>query len=633
MRHRSAFCATLLRTAIPLLGTKRALASQTRYTQVVTRPVVLLALLFAAGMARAGELRATLVVNEDASGKTQALAGAPRRLPFVWHDSDDGKVAEIKTADGALSVELRRKETVLTVEAAWHKKAWVHLVALELELDGDAAQVVGRDLEPVLASTAYLERFDPKWVQISRGGRPETSVVVDDSVDGLLVKLLPQKRVLLRVELDAAEARPFMHDARCTTNWRAPNRHLGLPLRLRVADEKVSARVQILDGASVPLVKAHYPDGRRAALVVTDHADQSSARTLATLAEGLLRHHLPITKALFAHGYGARRPQLEDPAVGKLADEMAAGGSEIVPHSATPKPDLRSVTSAALDLFERWKTRTWIDHQPETNCEAFGDQGFHVGGKFGIADLLAAHQYQYVWAEDDAPAGELNLLLPKRLDKRAPTVWPTGRLDLGGPEGLWMFRTVWAFLEAKRFLALYAPAKLDQLEKERGLHIAHTYLETYHPKSTIFGRRNLLVPDGPKLHAGGPGGVKLDPRFDALLGALAMRQERGTLWVPTLGVLADRLRATADVTVTLLPDGSAVLHATQPVAGATFVVGKPGAGVLLDGKAPRGLRTEGDQTVFWDDLPAGDTTVRVTSAPGAETQLPLSMGAAKSAQN
>ena len=155
---------------------------------------------------------------------------------------------------------------------------------------------------------------------------------------------------------------------------------------------------------------------------------------------------------------------------GTLADYVA--GSEIVPHSATPKRDERPVTMAALDTFARWHARTWIDHQPETNCEAFGDQGFRSTGKFAIADLLAAHGYEYVWAEVDLEAGPLNLLRADHLAQRAPTIWPIGRLDVGGPSGLWMFRSQWAFLEAKHFYNMYAPAALDSRGREADRHDA-----------------------------------------------------------------------------------------------------------------------------------------------------------------
>ncbi len=101
----------------------------------------------------------------------------------------------------------------------------------------------------------------------------------------------------------------------------------------------------------MPLVKSAWPDGRRAALVFTDHADQTTLRTLTALAHGFAAHHLAFTKALFAKG--SDRPQLDDPRMMELADEMAKSGSEIVPHSATPKPDDRIVTGEALDRFAR----------------------------------------------------------------------------------------------------------------------------------------------------------------------------------------------------------------------------------------------------------------------------------------
>jgi hypothetical protein len=567
----------------------------------------------------AAEPRPTLVVTEDASGSSPVRLESPVRLPLTWKTDDAASVAQASTPDGALEVTLTKTQPegdagqLLTVEARWLKKAWVRQISVELVLDGDHATVVGRDLSPAVPAptgkVTWLERFDPKWITIKHGPIAIGSLLVDDTVDAVALRPTA-KGVEVRLDLDSADARPFLHDARCTTNWRAPNQHLGTPTRLRVPDEKVTARVHLYPAGATPLVKARFPDGRRAALSWTDHADQTSARTLEALVHAFLAHHLAITKALFWHG--TDRPQLEDPKVVKLADELAQAGSEVVPHSATPKPDPRNVTSQALDRFERWHTRTWIDHQPETNCEAFGDQGFHVGGKFGIADLLAAHGYQYVWAEDDAPPDDLNLLQPRHLDRRAPTVWPLGRLDLGGPDSLWMFRTVWSFLEATRFYRLYGPDRLDRLEKERGLHVAHTYLETYHPRRTTFGLRNLLVPAEPKGTPGGPGAVKLDPRFDSLLAALEERQTRGTLWVPTLGELGDRLRSVAEVTIDLAVDGSAVVHAQKALAGATFVVAHPDVTVEIGGHPPKGSRIEEGQTTFWDDLPAGDTTITLT---------------------
>jgi hypothetical protein len=320
-----------------------------------------------------------------------------------------------------------------------------------------------------------------------------------------------------------------------------------------------------------------------------------------------LGHQLRITKSLFAHG--SVPPQLDDPRVVALADQLYAGGSEIVPHSATPQRDDRQTMTDAFDLFARWHARTFIDHQPETNCEAFGNQGFRSTGKYAIADLLQIHGYQYIWAEIDEDPGPLNLLHPARLAVRAPTVWPLGRLDETGPTQLWMFRSQWAFVSAPGFYAMYSPAALDRLERERGIHIAHTYLETYHPPRTKFGLRNLLVPINPRDRAGGTGAVMLAPVFEQLLASLQARQQRGSLWVPTLAMLADRLRAMADVTLTLIDDKQILVHADVPVSGATFVVQMPHAEVRVADAPPNGLRNEGNATVFWVDLAAGDTLI------------------------
>lgn len=619
-------------------GGKWARAAAPRYAELVRSLCTLLALLWPLAASAAPiepelavhdgrafvvrgddrmELGAQLVFDQRA---TATAGGAPRSQPIRWRDD---ATALLTTPDGALDVALKLERTEigtvqLVADGQWRRPTWVHLVAIELTLPADGVSLLGRDLYPLAAPpVAVLDRFDPKWIAVRRAAGGYT-LVVDDDVDGVTLRPGAGK-VVVRIELESTEARPFVHDASCRSQWREPNRHLPLTARLRTLGEPVHARMQIVPGAPPMFAKAKFPDGRRAALVFTDHADQSSARTLAALAHGrsdqpsssmgLLAHHLVITKSLFAHG--SDRPQLEDPRVVALADELHAAGSEIVPHSATPRRDERPVTVAALDTFERWQARTWIDHQPETNCEAFGDQGWRTSGRYAIADLLVAHGYQYVWAEVDLDPGPLNLMRPDHLAQHAPTIWPIGRLDLGGPATLWMFRSQWAFLSARHFYNMYSPAALDRLERERGLHIAHTYLETYHPSRTKFGLKNLMVPVDPHDRPGGDGPVALAPEFDRLLASLAARQERGTLWVPTLATLADRLRAVGDVRVTVGADHRILVQSPAPLPGATFVVARPDAPVRVNGEPPRGVRSDRGETVFWTDLPAGDSVITV----------------------
>ena len=473
------------------------------------------------------EVDAQLVYDHRVSA---TASGAPRLQPVKWKSD---ATATLTTADGAFDGVLKLERTevgtvALTFDGVWRRPTWVHVVALDVVLPADSVTLFGRDLEPVAAPPlAVLERFDPKWLSVKRGDGRYT-LVVDDDVDAVTVKT-GGGRVSLRIELETTEARPFTHDAACRSQWREPNSHVPVAARLRTVDEHVHARMQWIPDAAPMVAKAKFPDGRRAALVITDHADQTTARTFAALVHGLLKHQLHITKSLFAHG--TDRPQLESPEVVKLADQLYVAGSEIVPHSATPKRDERPVTASAMETFARWHARTWIDHQPETNCEAFGDQGFRSTGKFAIADLLAAHGYDYIWAEVDLEPGPLNLLRADRLGQRAPTLWPIGRLDIGGPSGLWMFRSQWAFLEAKHFYSMYSPAALDRLERERGLNIAHTYLETYHPPHTKFGMKNLIVPVDAHEQAGrqrrGQAGARVRPATGVAAGAAGARDAVG----------------------------------------------------------------------------------------------------------
>jgi hypothetical protein len=549
----------------------------------------------------AGAAKADLLREAGLRGPPVLLVEDERehRTPLVLSPCKEGDCVEASTDALVAHVRLERSDvgSILETEVEWKKMHAVHRVALWLVFDAAPIQVLGRDLKQHSVKRAYLGRFDPKWVTIGKH-----TLISDDDVDELAVEATPGGTVVT-LELDSARARPFLHDVRCTQRWKDPNRHVSIPSRLHVAGEKVAARLQLIPQPLTPLARSFWPDGRRSALVFTDHADQTTLRTLTVLAHAFIQHHLVLTKALFWKGTDRR--QLDDPRMVELADEMSQKGNEIVPHSATPRPDDRHVTEEALEQFTRWTAKTWIDHQPETNCEAFGDLGYQAGGKFGIADLLAAHQYQYVWAEGDAAPGDLNLLMPAHLEQRAPTVWPLGRVTSDGPSTLWMFRTMWAFLTAESFYAMYSPAALDKLERERGLHLAHTYLDTYHRPRTRFGMRNVLVPAEKGGVPGGPGEVKLDPRMEKLLADLEQRQARGTLWVATLAQLADRMRLVSAVTLTVRGEGSFVLHAPEPVHGASFVLMKP-AKVLVDGKP---AKVEGDGFVV--DLPAGDTTVEL----------------------
>ena len=519
------------------------------------------------------------------------------RTEVAW-SCDATQICTATALVGVVRLSLKVVGEEISVDAAFEADGWVGRVAVELAFPG-AARVVGRDLRPGSA-LAELGRFDPKWISVAG-----LSVVVDDGVDGVRVAKMGANSTVTVALVDVAE-RPFRHDTRCTTRWRDRNPRISVATRFYVRGERLSASVQLLPATVAPLVQSRWPDGRAAALVISDHADQSTAPTFTALVEALESRQLVLTKALFAIG-GKARPQLERPDVLALADRLAALGGEIVPHSATPSPDQAATTEDALTLFDRWRPRSYIDHQPETNCEAFNNEGWRMGGRWDLAARLARHGYQYVWAEGDDPPGALDML---SRPSGAAWLYPLGRLEVGGPE-LWMWRSMWGFLDAGGFYAMYAPAKLDALEDARGLHVAHTYLETYHPAGTRFGQRNLFVPVG-KGRPGRPGPVRLAPRFAGLLDELAARQERGTLWVTTVAALGERVRSSLGVRLRPRAGGWAV-KSPVTVSGATFVLAGAAPHLTVDNKPPKGLRIEAVgtawQTVFWVDLPAGEVQV------------------------
>ena len=674
------------------------------------------------GQPGGGELIVTLRARLAADLGPLPPTGLPstKLYPFSsWRSDDDDLVSEVTAVPTRIQLTLRlHREDAgkysLHLTAKPNAPTWIGLLALEAEVAGTRVVLGGRDLRPrTLDRTAALGGLDPKWVMLqppgsappprgrrkaARAGRAPReeaqpiaasptaaaagawTFLLDDGADGLKVLRDTGGRVILQADLLSTEARPFSHFTDCTDNWRAPNQRVSLPARLVQPDEPLGAHLMLYAGSVTPLFKARYPEGRSAAFVITDHADQTAAQTLRALSGGtsdgdssrwgkggLLGAGIRITKALWlssgepappplfsasasAVGHphvvsaasaqnpamspsghppapgphfsrslqsfrdrygrpqvdstGGGRPQLDDPEVVDLVGRLVQQGFEISPHSATPLRDERDRTEQALDFFSKFKARTWIDHQPYTNCEALINRGYR-SGPFGIVDLLVKHGYSYAWSGIDVQPGTLNLLSPRRLDRYVPVLWPAGRLAEGTPPGPWLFSTMMTYIDSSKFFALYKKKSLDQLERERGLHIAHTYLEAFHPPTSMFVKRNLMAPG---KHTGE---VVPSKPLEQLFQALAQRVERGTLWIPTLAELGDHVRGMAQVTVRLESDGAATLRASQALTAATFVVPLPKLQVLADGQPLKGVRHAGGETSFWLDLPAGKP-VRVT---------------------
>lgn len=584
-------------------------------------------------------------------------------LPLAaWKADGEDFVAEPAVQPAGLWATVRAHpqkdgSVFLTTEVSVKTPLAARLISLEFEADSGAPEIGGRDLRSRRAGKkTALSGLDPKWVVLRPGQKPWT-VLADDDVDGLKLQVA-QKTLVVQADLLNSETRPFVFFQKCTEHWREPNRKTSLATRELKPGETLSGHLTLYPGAAVPLLKARFPEGRRAALVVTDHADQTTVPTLYALMGGtslpdsknfgkggFLGHGLLLTKALWrtsgepapvptwfharkpllspfqkklhtlvvyhsqydrfpVDSSGAGRPQLDDPAMVKLADVLHKAGIELGPHSATPQADDRKSTEEALRFFENFGARTWIDHQPYTNCEALTNRGFRAG-KDSIADLLERYQYRYAWSGIDVPpSAKLNLLEPRHLSEYVPVFYPAGRLAPDGPTQLWLFSTMMTYADSGRFFALYKKKSLDELERERGLHIAHTYLEAFHPPGSKFYKRNLMVPGKTT------GEVVPHPRLEQLLAQWERRVKRKTLWMPTLQQLGEHVRAMTQVTVRLSSDGAAMLTAQTAVKAASFVLPRPAVSVYVDGQPLSTVIHDKSETTFFLDLAAAQT-VRV----------------------
>jgi hypothetical protein len=485
-----------------------------------------------------------------------------------------------------------------------------------------AAQRTGRGTPVVVAAGPALlaggpgvlgaraEALDPDRV------RPSTPRKADAAV-GVRVTLL----------LDDADERPFSTYDACLD--RLPDDSQGQPIRWaalevrhrvrglsRLPGDEDRARATLYPvGAAAPLrpvVVERWPAGARAAVVLTDHADRtdpdalravlwgsSDPRAAGGVGAGLLGRGLKITRTFFVH---ARSGALDDPEVGRLADDLAACGSEVALHSVTPERDDRAAVLEGLVRVAAWRPATWIDHQPYTNCEALSSRGAGEG-PFGVKDLLAEGGIRWVWAAGDIE-GRSGCHLVNQLggppDEARPAIFP-----LPTDDRLWVFRSSMFHAAPAELAAALSDAALSQLEAERGLFVAHTYLgPSSRTTRSADQRARLAVVEG-------PGALAIHPALDAALARLAARVRQGRLASMTWVEAGDRLRSVGEVEVTYRPDGAAEIHNRGAAAldGLTVAVPATDLELALEGAALLGREDDGGVARLWFDLGPGERAV------------------------
>ena len=499
-----------------------------------------------------------------------------------------------------------------------------------------AATVVDRSLRWVPArGPSHAGILDVQGVRLAAAGGARLTLLGGPGQQGLWVRPGRDGRALLELELDHEENHPF-HPLLGCTRRQIPIKHGSLGATLRPAGSRRLLRAMLLVGETMLPLVARFPRGARAALVLTDHADQSNAPKLEALAcgatgaveagrrgpqhPGLVNRGLAYTKSIFlrrVHGYAQ---QLESPAYRGLLERLQRGGVELAMHSVSGGPDRRERLRKLLPEFRALSAgQTWIDHQPATNCEALSNQGWDRRSRYHVVDLLVQAGLRHFWSGEDVTrlSGSLNLLAPEQPGSRRPLLYPFAQRPAGD---LWLFTSTPFFVDRTAFVsALGDEGALRRLEQEHGLFIGHVYLDTFQRPGERFSERSLLqFGDGPRRY-------RLRPEVDEVFQRLAAHQTAGRLWVCGVDALIDHLggRAAVELRPGAQPGELLVSsHAPRRLSGLTLRLPAGAAKVTVDG-APAAVEKPGEaagERVVWFDL-----------EPGASRRLRLQGRAARPA--
>jgi hypothetical protein len=324
----------------------------------------------------------------------------------------------------------------------------------------------------------------------------------------------------------------------------------------------------------------------------------SDPRAAGGAGAGLLGRGLKITRTFFVH---ARQGSLDDPDVQALADDIAETGSEVALHSISPDRDDRDAVREGLLAAAPWAPRTWIDHEPYTNCEAVSSRGAGTEGPFGVREVLLDSGVRWVWAAGDvdgrAGTRMVNLFGGEPAEARG-AIYP-----LPQDPRIWVFRSSMFHAAPEELAAALSEPELSRLERERGLFVAHSYLgpSARTTRSADQLARVVVVPAA--------GGLAVHPALDAAFARMAAHVRAGRLASLTWAEAGDRLRALADVEVSYLPDGAAEVTNRGADAIAGLTVSLPGAAgfdVAVEGAAVLGREDDGVDARLWLDLDAGE---------------------------
>ncbi len=402
------------------------------------------------------------------------------------------------------------------------------------------------------------------------------------------------------------------------------------------------------------------PNGYLAGYIFTEHADGGSIKThraayfgsedisdINNATGGFAGHKIPVTKSVFYADpdtavYSSIRDDPDFPQFLDFLDQLNATGLyDICLHTPENLNSNHEVLEESIKFMKnRFDTKSWIDHgmySGQINREAIVADGLNSNSAFYSADLWEKYGTCYFWS----PAVEMirNYSLKEKIKKLklfdvSVNLWKRYL----SPDELQKISFYTAFKEMITFYVYNG--ELNSLKTYKGnsyptplawQHFTRTrdfyswvtdYEKIY---SNLSDRKvniekklldNLISDWGVFFNHGyfvrntkddvlslQDGKIVINPYFDKILEMMAQMRDKGDLCITTIKDLLDYWILTDKISFDYMPDGTIFVNNAnkQSVKGLSLVV--MGKTVTVDGETPK-LRQEGDNTIFWFDIPA-----------------------------
>src|ERR1035437_5654519 len=503
--------------------------------------------------------------------------------------------------------------------------------------------------------------FDPEyWLQkqgVRFGSGSRTALIYNTPFVSSLQ--LDTRKNMLFVNLDYYLDHPFMN---IPYQKDGGGKWVDLSKAKYIAGDERSNNFSIYFG-TIPKITPRImlvPNGYLAGYVFTEHADGGSIKThraayfgsedisnIYNATGGFAGHKISVTKSVFYADpdiavYSSIRDDPDFPQFLDFLDQLNATGLyDICLHTPENLNSNHEVLEESIKFMKnRFDTKSWIDHgmySGQINREAIVADGLNSNSAFYSADLWEKYGTCYFWS----PAVEMirNYSLKEKIKKLklfdvSVNLWKRYL----SPDKLQKISFYAAFKEMITFYVYNG--ELNSLKTYKGnsyptplawQHFTRTrdfyswvtdYEKIY---SNLSDRKvniekklldNLISDWGVFFNHGyfvrntkddvlsqQDGKIVINPYFDKILEMMAQMRDKGDLCITTIKDLLDYWILTDKISFDYMPDGTIFVNNAnkQSVKGLSLVV--MGKTVTVDGETPK-LRQEGDNTIFWFDIPA-----------------------------